>query len=246
MNCVTAADDRNLLHYCRMTKIKALVASCAAVETDVQPHEPLHQVLQNVRHSAEGAAGMSLVPMAALYTSSNAMVPNWDGERNVGTADMTVVSRSPTQADLISQLMQRMAAQEQRMGAQEQMTAFLAAPRISNTAAQVLNHAAGGGFYESPDSHKFLDLGVGHASIQQLRDLTGTPVDTIITQADHIITRRDNKHVHFTTAAALQTEVEACQHAITLCPTLRQQLWWECWVLDNFAHFKTAFHPSLG
>ena len=130
------------------------------------------------------------------------------------------------------------------MGAQEQMTAFLAAPRISNAAAQLLNHAAGSEFYESPDSRKFLDMGAEHASIQQLRDLTGIPVDTIITQADQIITRRNNRHAHFTTVAALQTEVEACQHAVTLCPTLRQQLQWECWVLENFTHFKTAF-PNL-
>ena len=61
---------RNLLHYCRMTKIKALVASCAAVESDVQSYAPLHLVLQSVCQAAEGAAGMSLVPMAALYTST--------------------------------------------------------------------------------------------------------------------------------------------------------------------------------
>ena len=118
-----------------MTKIKALVASCAAVEQDVQPHEPLHLVLQNVRHSAEGAVGMPLVPMTALYTSSNAVVLNWDGlQRSVGTADMT---------NLLSQLMERIAAQEERSAAQETMNAFMAAPRISNTATQVLNHAAG-------------------------------------------------------------------------------------------------------
>lgn len=66
-----------------------------------------------------------------------------------------------SQADLLSQLMEHMAAQEE-------LNALMAAPRISDAAAHVLKRAAGGEFYESPDSCRFLNLGAAHTSIRQL------------------------------------------------------------------------------
>lgn len=133
----------------------------------------------------------------------------------------------------------------ERMAAQEELNALMAAPRISNAAAHVLKRAAGGEFYESPDSGRFLNLGAAHTSIRQLCSLTGTAAETIITQADQIIAQRNNRHADFPTVYALQTEVEACRRMLTLCPRLRQQLRWECCVLDNFAYFQAAFRPDL-
>ena len=90
--------------------------------------------------------------------------------------------------------------------------------------------------------------------LQQISNLTGTAAETVAAKTDEIIARGSNtKKLRCTSQAELQAEVEACKRLITLFPALRQQLQWECWVLDNYsykhsyAHFVVpSLHASLG
>ena len=134
--------------------------------------------------------------------------------------------------------------QQKLMEKQEKFTATLAVPRISNTAAQVLNHAAGQAF-RSTRCRKFAALGPANASIVQLSKATSTPADSLVRNLDFVIVRRNNNHTHFTSTAALEAEVVLCLDLLAANPALRQQCQWESWVLENFNHIKTAFHPML-
>lgn len=235
-----------LLRHGRMTKVKALLGDGTTIESEAEPHECLHQVLQTLRQKAEAATRMILVPQGVTNTSSGALVHDWQSpEHSVGATDLSVVFQARPQTELLFELMERMAALEQRT---EETVAFFAPPRIGDVAAELLIRAFNDRLEWSPDHYACYAwsprwLGSAHPRIQQISNLTGTATETVAAKTDAIIARGSNsKKLRCTSPAELQAEVEACQRYITLFPALRQQLQWECWVLDNYAHFKTVFY----
>jgi hypothetical protein len=182
--------------------------------------------------------------LPALVSSSNAVIPGWEQEqRTVGGQDLTVFMRAPTQQELLASMLQRLNQQEQRLNQLETSTATLVVPRISNVAAQALRHAAGEAF-RTPECSRFTTMGSAHPCIIQLSTATSTPPDNIVTNLDLVI--ESNIHSHFTSTAALETEVTVCKGLLAANGTLRQLCRWEIWVLDNFHHIKAAFYPALG
>ena len=86
-------------------------------------------------------------------------------------------------------------------------------------------------------------MGENYTAIQELSRLTNKPAYSIVPAVDGVISRRNKVHVHehFTSPAALENEVQQCALLFTNHPSLRTLLVWECWVVENFNHFKKAF-----
>jgi hypothetical protein len=153
-----------------------------------------------------------------------------------GSEAVTVKLQASSVADTLSIL-------SQRMNALDTSTAILAKPRISNAAAQVLNHAAGEEF-RATTCGKYAAMGQLHPGIVQLSQATGRVAADIVENLDLVIDARESQHIHFTNIAALDSEVQACMQLFAHLPALRQDCKWEFWVLTNYVHFKAAF-PGL-
>jgi hypothetical protein len=222
-------------HVYRMPTVSVMLASKCGVEFTTQPGDTFSKVLQCSRDAAEEATGMNipLQPIVVMYSNSNLPVPGWqEPQRLVGMRDVTVVMQAAPLRDVIESL-------SLRLSAMESTVTVLAVPRISNCAAQILLHAAGEKF-RTTTSTIYAAMGATDA-IQLLSSLTSLPSSRIVSGADGVIQRRNNFHVHFANAAALDTEVQQCAQIIVSNPTLRQQHKWECWVIENFDKFKVAF-----
>jgi hypothetical protein len=233
-----------------MPTVSVLIASKAGVQHTAQPGDSFTVVLQQSRNAAEAATGLQLQPIAVMFSSSNLPVPGWqEPQRAMGSEDVTVVMQAAPLGDVLSSLMSRMTAMQHEMSqsvtALSQSVISLAGPRISNCAAQILLHAAGESFRPTTCS-RYTAMGESHSAIQQLSSLTGKKASTIVAKADDVIYRRNNVHVHFLSAAALEADVQQCAQLIAANPNLRQQQKWECWVIENFANFKVAFSPIFG
>lgn len=223
---------------CRMPTVTVLLASHSGVQLVVQPNDSLQVVLQQCSKAAQTATGINVPyqPVAVVYSSSNLPVPGWgEAQRAAGAQDVTVMLQAPALADVLSQILQRVCVLEQSV-------TVLAEMRIINVAAQTLNHAAGE-LFRTTASSKYSAMGENHTAIRELSRLTNKPAYSIVLAADGVISRRNNEHVHFTSPAALEQEVQQCALLITNHPSLRMLHVWECWVVENFNHFKTAFAP---
>jgi hypothetical protein len=222
----------------RMPTVTVLLASRSGIQLNIHPGDTFPKVLQESCRAAQDAISSSLPlqPIAVMYSSSNLPVPGWqEPQRAVGADDVTVMIQAAPLGDLMASLSHRMSAMEQSFK-------ILAGPRISNAAAQILVHAAGEEFRQT-SSNRYAAMGISNASIQQLSTLTDKKAGSIVSGADGVIERRNNVHVHFTSAPALKAEVQQCADLIATSPTMHQLYKWECWVIDNFAHFKVAFAP---
>jgi len=177
---------------------------------------------------------MPFQPVAVVYSSSNMPVPGWDEpQRAVGVQDVTVMLQATPIADLLASVLQT----SNRL---QQSVAILAGPRISMTAAQILMVGAGDAMHSSTCT-RYTAMGATHPAIQQLSNLTLTPAASILPGADGVIERRNNMYAHCTSVASLDAEVSSCAQLIADNPSLRQLHKWECWAIDNYVHFKTAF-----
>lgn len=207
-------------------------------EFSTRPDSYMQEAVRRACDTAQSATGRPFEPVRVLFTSSNIEVPGWQQEqRQVGSADVTCVIRAQGDHELLQSVLQR--TQQLTIAA-----ALTAKPQISNVATQVLNHALGERFRTTQCS-KYTTLGEQDTRIQQLSSLTRTPAQSIISNADRIIERRNNMRTHFTSPALLEEEVLLCVQLIeAVGPALRTQCQWECWVLENFEHFKSAF-PDL-
>ena len=63
--------------------------------------------------------------------------------------------------------------------------------------------------------------------------------EKFITEADRVITRRNNIF-HFRSLAALDEEVAEVSKIIT--PALQKTCYWECWVIARYSIFKQVFN----
>lgn len=121
----------------RMPTISVFVASSMGVQLTAQPSDTFLVVLQQSCSTAAAAANMPLEPLTVLYSHSNVPVPVWqEAQHPVGTQNVTVIMQAAPLSQILASLMGRVST----LG---QSDVVLAGPRISNTAAQVLLHAAG-------------------------------------------------------------------------------------------------------
>jgi hypothetical protein len=196
------------------TKMQMLLASSTQTY-DVPAHENLQQ------DETAALVGFPVLPVAVLYSSSNAVVPGWEGgHRSVGVLASVL------------QRLQQVQAQTSTLGL------WLGRPRLCNLAAQVLLYALGDDL-RTTRSTRFSAAGGANAKIQQVSQQTGVAAQDIVIQADAVITRR-NSHEYFGDLAALEEEVAACVEFMNATPQLREACHWEAWVLSNFAVFKAA------
>jgi hypothetical protein len=154
------------------------------------------------------------------------------------TQDLTVFMQAPTIFEYLAAIMQRQQAQDRTL-------IQLAAPRICNAATQILNHAAGQEFQETPSTRfQQMQMGADSAAIQVLSDIAGLAPRKLAQNLDNLVGRRNNEHINFTGAAALKAEVEECVGLIEDNPGLEKKYKWECFVIKNHSQFCKLF-PGL-
>ena len=103
---------------------------------------------------------------------------------------------------------------------------------------QILLLAAGKqSFGESP-SDWFAKLGATNTAITKLLEGTSVRAEKFVTEADRVITRRNNTF-HFGSLAALDEEVAEVNKLITTA--LQRVCHWECWVVARYHVFKQVF-----
>lgn len=169
--------------------------------------------------------------VTVTFTSSNEEVDNWES-RKVGTRDLTVVVEPPAMlGGMLSSVMERMEALENR-------EALLAAPRMRNTAAQVLLHAVGKASFRTTATDYYSKMGSAHAGVQQLASALMVAPEQLVQQADQLISRR-NAGTHCGSLAQLDEEVQEVKGLIS--PRLQQLCRWECLVIEQYAAVKAAF-----
>lgn len=150
----------------------------------------------------------------------------------IGPRDLTVVvNQSQTLVSQIQDLFQRAEATEATM-------AVMNRPRVSNTAAHILLVAAGKQSFGESTSDWFATLGSNIIAVAQLLEGTSVRPEKFITEADRVITRRNNTF-HFRNLAALDEEVVEVSKIIT--PALKKTCYWECWVIARYPVFKQVF-----
>lgn len=107
-------------------------------------------------------------------------------------------------------------------------------PRVSNVAAQILLLACGLEDFHQTTTHHFSVLGVKDPRIKAVCGLLGVQPRVFVTQADALVTSRNNIHNHFSSRAALDKKV--AEVAGLIDSDLRRELRWEC---KGVAHYGT-------
>jgi hypothetical protein len=156
----------------------------------------------------------------------------------VSTQDLTVFMQGPTTSEYFKVIMERQQAQDATL-------IILAAPRISNVATQILNHAAGQAFQETSSTRfQQMQTGAGSAALQALSDIADVEPRKLAQKLDDVVGRRNNQYIHFVSPAALEAEVEQCVGLIKNNPGLEETYHWECFVIKNYSEFCKQF-PHL-
>jgi hypothetical protein len=225
----------------QMPKVSVLLASHSGIDREPQPLQSLAGVIQELLEEAQQTTGMKLEPVCVVYSSTNKPFRGWDSpQRAVGVDDLAVMMQAVAEEDPVFKLTEVVRGLNNRL---TKTTLLLAKPYISNTAAQVLNHAAGEP-YRSSTCGKYAAMGTLHPGVVKLSKATRKKACKIVRNLDGVIDRRNNQYIHFPNTAALDKEVEECVKVIHQCRALADDCFWECWVLLNYTHFKAAF-PSL-
>lgn len=177
--------------------------------------------------------------------------------RLVGSQPITVDSSSKEPLrdvmQLLSTTMEKVQTMEEKVQTMDSTLLYMVRERLQNTTAQVLNAAMFGeeAFRPSNCTRFATALATGD-SIKDLSNRTGKEEGDIAALlfrrrealADKTINRRAG--VHFDSAESLEVEVDSCVEVISKRSELRRTCPSECWVLENFFHFKAAFAPNLG
>ena len=90
-------------------------------------------------------------------------------------------------------------------------------------------------FHETTTCH-FSALGVQHPRIKAVSGCLDVEPRVFISQANALVTRRNNNHIHFTSHEALDKEVAEVVGLIDA--DHRQELKWECKVVKNYGTIK--------
>jgi hypothetical protein len=205
-----------------------------------QPGKSLAGELQQSRAQAEQVTCMQpSQPATAENSSGNKQVPGWNEQQRPAISQKATAAKQAVsladRAERANMLMQEVKALDSKLN----ITGIvLGKPRIKIAAAQVLKHAAGEQLCSSTCG-SFAAMGTHHPGIIQLSNATGRAAGEIVENLDSVRSHGYNQQ-HISTAA-LKREVQQCMEIIDLFPDLRQECFWECWVLENYAHLKARF-----
>ena len=170
-----------------------------------------------------------LAVSTVLYTENNLPVENWEG-RCVGSKPLTVVVETQ------QTLQEQMASMLQRLQQVEGKISIVSKPRVANLAAQILLLACGVENCHETTTRHFSDLGVQHPRIKAVSGFLDVQPRVFVAQANALVRRRNNIHIHFTSREALDTEVAEVVGLIDA--DLRQELKWECKVVESYDTIK--------
>ena len=170
-----------------------------------------------------------LTVSSVLYTETKLPVANWE-DRCVGLKPLTVVVEAQ------QTLQEQMASMLQRLQQVEGKVSIVSKPRVANLAAQILLLACGVEDFHERTTHHFSALGVQHPRVKAVSGFLGVQPRVFVTQANALVTRRNNIHIHFASSEALDKEVAEVVGLID--SDLRQELQWDCKVLENYGTIK--------
>lgn len=141
-----------------------------------------------------------LTVSSVLYTEDKLPVENWEN-RCVGSKPLTVVVEAQ------QTLQEQMASMLQRLQQLEGKVSVVSKPRVANLAAQILLLACGVENFHETTTHHFSVLGVQHPRIKAVSGCVDVQPSVFVTQANAVVRRRNNIHIHFTSREALDKEV---------------------------------------
>lgn len=170
-----------------------------------------------------------LTVTTVLYTENKLIVENRQG-RCVGVRPLTVVVEAP------QTLQEQMTSMLQRLQQLEGKVSTVSKPCVANLAAQILLLACGVEEFHETETHHFSALGVQHPHIKAVSGCLGVEPRVFVTQADALVRRRNNNHIHFTSHEALDKEVAEAVGLIDA--NHRQELKWECNVVEHYGTIK--------
>jgi hypothetical protein len=194
------------------------------------PGEQLASKVYSTISSFQSQAGAgALTVSSVLYTENKLPVEDWE-ERRVGLKPLTVVVEAQ------QTFQEQMASMLQRLQQLEGKVSIVSKPRVANLAAQILLLACGVEDFHETTTHHFSALGVQHPRVKAVSGFLGVQPRVFVTQANALVTRRNNIHIHFASREALDKEVAEVVGLIN--SDLRQELQWECKIVENYGTIK--------
>ncbi len=170
-----------------------------------------------------------LTVSSVLYTENKLPVENWE-DCCVGLKPLTVFVEAQ------QTLQGQMASMLQRLQQVEGKVSIVSKPRVANLAAQILLLACGVEDFHETATHHFSALGVQHPRVKAVSGFLGVQPRVFVTQANALVRRRNNIHIHFTSREALDKDV--AEVAGLVDADLRQELQWECKVVESYGTIK--------
>ena len=158
------------------------------------------------------------------------IVENWE-DRCVGLEPLTiVVEAQQTLQEQIASMLQRVQKLEAKV------SQVISKPRVANLAAQILLLACGVEDFHETTTHHFSALGVQHPKVKAVSGFLGVQPRVFVTQANALVSRRNNIDIHFPSSEAFDKEVAEVARLIDA--DLRQESKWECNVVESYGTIK--------
>ena len=173
----------------------------------------------------------ALTVSSVLYTETKLPVANWE-DRCVGLKPLTVVVEAQ------QTLQEQMAYMLQRLQHVERKVSTVSKPHVANLAAQILLLACGVEAFHETRTHHFSALDVQHPNVKAVSGFLGVQPSVFVTQANALVQRRNNVHIHFTSREALDKEVAEVSGLID--SELRHELKWECKVVESYGTIRSS------
>ena len=191
--------------------------------------------------------GGALSVSSVVFTEDQLPVDNWK-ERLVGLKPLTVVVEAP------QTFQDQMASMLKQMHNLNHKVSIISKPRVANLAAQILLLACKIKEFdlaaqilllackikefEKTTTRYFSDLGSEHSSVKLFCDVLQVQPQIFVRQANALVTRRNNKHIHFVCREALDKEVAEVLDLIDA--DMRDDLKWECNIVENYDAIRSS------
>lgn len=175
--------------------------------------------------------GSALSVSSVVFTEDQLPVDNWK-ERLVGLKPLTVVVEAP------QTFQDQMASMLKQMHNLNHKVSIISKPRVANLAAQILLLACKIKEFEKNTTRYFSGLGSEHSSVKLFCDVLQVQPQIFVRQANALVTRRNNKHIHFVCREALDKEVAEVLDLIDA--DMRDDLKWECKIVENYDAIRSS------
>ena len=152
--------------------------------------------------------GGALSVSSVVFTEDQLPVDNWK-ERLVGLKPLTVVVEAP------QTFQDQMASMLKQMHSLNHKVSIISKPCVANLAAQILLLACKIKEFEKTSTRYFSELGSEHSSVKLFCDVLQVQPQIFVRQANALVRRRNNKHIHFVSREALDKEVAEVLDLIT-------------------------------